>query len=95
MPKARYGLYQMDEVLINGTRVGISMDCGYLENERCVVSLAVVDEEFAATGTEVTLLWGENPNSSKPQLELHAQTTLKAIVAPAPIGAHARSVYRK
>lgn len=95
MPKARYGLYQMDEVLVNGKRVGISMDCGYIANERAIVSLAVIDEAFAETGTEVTVLWGESPNSSKPQVEPHEQTSIKAIVAPAPYGAHARDVYRK
>ena len=95
MPKARYGLYQMDEVLIGGNRAGISLDCGYIANERKIVSLAVVDEEFAEPGTEVTVLWGENPNSSKPQVEPHEQTEIRAIVAPAPFNAHARSSYRK
>lgn len=94
-PKARYGLYQMDDVLIHGKRAGVSMDCGYLANERKIVSLATVSEEFAATGTEVSVLWGESPNSLKPQVEPHEQTAVKAIVAPAPYGAHARNTYRK
>ncbi len=94
MPKARYGLYQMDEVLINGTRVGVSMDVGYIANERAIVSLAVVDEAFAEPGTEVTVLWGEDPVSAKPQVEPHQQTAIKAVVAPVPYGAHARTVYR-
>ena len=95
MPKARYGLYQMDEVLVDGQRAGISMDCGYIANERKIVSLAVIDEAFAGTGTEVTVLWGENPVSRKPQVEPHEQTAIKATVAPAPYGAHARTAYRK
>lgn len=95
MPKARYGLYQMDDVQIDGRHVGISLDCGYLANERKIVSLCVIDQEFAERGTEVTVLWGESPNSTKPQVEPHEQTRLKAVVAPAPYGAHARSVYRK
>jgi vanillate/3-O-methylgallate O-demethylase len=95
MPKARYGLYQMDEVLKNGKRVGISMDCGYLANERVVVSLAVVDESLAVPGSTVTVLWGEEPNSAKPQVEAHVQTEIRATVAPAPYGAHARTAYRK
>ncbi|MDR5762759.1 hypothetical protein [Caballeronia sp. LZ035] len=95
MPKARYGLYQMDEVRVGGQRVGISMDCGYIANERKIVSLAVVDEAYAETGTEVTVLWGENPVSTKPQVEPHEQTSIKAVVAPAPYGAHARNTYRK
>lgn len=95
MPKARYGLYQMDEVLVGGKRVGISMDCGYLANDRKIVSLAVVDEDHSATGNEVTVLWGENPISKKPLVEPHEQTAVKAIVAPAPYGSHARTIYRK
>lgn len=95
MPKARYGLYQMDEVIVNGQRVGISMDCGYIANERKVVSLAVVDESFCETGTEVSVVWGENPLSHKPAVEQHEQTSIKAVVAPAPYGAHARMTYRK
>jgi glycine cleavage system aminomethyltransferase T len=95
LPKARYGLYQMDEVLKDGRRVGISMDCGYLANERAVVSLAVVDESLAAPGTTVTVLWGEEPNSAKPQVEAHVQTSIRATVAPAPYGAHARTAYRQ
>lgn len=95
MPKARYGLYQMDEVLVGGRRAGISLDCGYIAHDRKIVSLAVIDEEFAETGTEVTVLWGENPNSTKPQVEPHEQTEVRAVVAPAPYSAHARSTYRR
>ena len=95
LPKARYGLYQMDEVLKDGKRVGISMDCGYLANERVVVSLAVVDESHASPGTTVTVMWGEEPNSAKPQVEAHVQTKIQATVAPAPYGVHARTTYRK
>lgn len=95
MPKARYGLYQMDSVLQNGRPAGISLDCGYIANDRKVVSLAVVDEALAAPGTSVTVLWGESPNSTKPSVEPHEQTEIRATVAPAPYGVHARSTYRK
>lgn len=95
LPKARYGLYQVDEVLKDGKRIGLSMDCGYLANERVVVSLAVVDEAVAAPGSTVTVLWGEDPISAKPGVEPHEQTEIKAVVAPAPFGAHARETYRK
>lgn len=95
MPKARYGLYQMDQVLIDGKPCGISMDCGYIANEGKIVSLATVDDAFTDTGTEVTVLWGEKPLSTKPGVEAHEQTAIKAKVAPAPYGAHARETYRK
>lgn len=95
MPKARYGLYQVDEVLKDGERVGLSMDCGYLANERVVVSLAVVDESVAAPGSTVTVRWGEEPNSRKLQVEPHVQTEIRATVAPVPYGSHARTAYRR
>ncbi|MGH9303000.1 MAG: aminomethyl transferase family protein [Acidimicrobiales bacterium] len=94
MPKARYALHQSDKVLHDGRWVGISMDCGYLANERAMVSLATIDAEHGETGTAVTVLWGEEPNSSKPQVEPHRQCEIRATVAPAPYGDFARGKYR-
>jgi glycine cleavage system aminomethyltransferase T len=94
LPKARYGTYQYDEVLIGGKRAGISMDCGYIVNGRAVVSLAVIDEAAAETGTTVEVAWGENPVSAKPHVEPHVQTRIRATVAPAPFDGFARSAYR-
>ncbi len=42
-PKARYGLYQMDEVLQDGKRVGISTDAGYVAYDQLYMSLATLD----------------------------------------------------
>jgi glycine cleavage system aminomethyltransferase T len=94
LPKARYALFQYDEVRHDGSRVGISMDCGYVYNEKAMVSLAVVDAAVAETGTEVVVVWGEEPNSTKPQVEPHEQTEIRATVAPAPLGDFARLTYR-
>ena len=43
MPKARYATHHEDKVLKDGAQVGISLDCGYLANEREMVSLATID----------------------------------------------------
>ncbi len=94
MPKARYALYQADEVLRDGASVGIAMDCGYVYNERAMVSLATIDRSCAAPGTAVEILWGEAPNSAKPQVEPHRQVTVRATVAPAPLVQFARGPYR-
>jgi vanillate/3-O-methylgallate O-demethylase len=94
LPKARYALYQMDEVRHGGRRVGVSMDCGLIANEQAMVSLATIDVAQSAPGTEVTVLWGESPNSAKPQVEPHVQVEIRATVAPAPIAAFARGAYR-
>jgi vanillate/3-O-methylgallate O-demethylase len=94
LPKARYALYQSDAVLAGGRRIGISMDCGYIHNDRAMVSLATIDLAYSEVGTEVTVLWGENPNSTKPQVEAHRQVEIRATVAPAPYGTFARERYR-
>ena len=62
MPKARYALYQQDQVLADGRQVGISMDCGYIANGHALVSLAALEEQWAVIGSEVTVSWGENPS---------------------------------
>jgi len=94
LPKARYGFFQVDKVLLDGRQVGISHDCGYIVNEQTFASLASIDLAHAAPGTKVTVVWGENPNSRKPAVEPHRQVEIRATVAPAPFSAEARENYR-
>ena len=60
-PKARYGQHQVDRVLRDGTDVGISHDVGYITNEHAFVSLASIETGSAEPGTEVEVVWGEEP----------------------------------
>jgi glycine cleavage system aminomethyltransferase T len=92
IPKARYATHHEDAVLKDGQQVGISLDCGYLANERQMVSLATVDTALAEPGTEVTVVWGEDPVSAKPAVEDHVQVQIRAVVAPSPYDA--RESYR-
>ena len=94
-PKARYGLYQVDRVLADGRDVGISHDAGYITNEQVFASLASVENDFATPGTQVTVVWGEEPNSRKPAVEPHRQVEIRATVQPAPYSSFARENYRK
>lgn len=94
-PKARYGLYQVDRIESDGKVVGISHDAGYLTNEQAFISLASIDVDLAEPGTEVVLVWGESPNSSKPAVEPHRQVSIRATVQPAPYSRFARESYRK
>jgi glycine cleavage system aminomethyltransferase T len=93
-PKARYALFQIDQVVKDSSLVGLSMDAGYIANHQLQVSLATIDSEYAAPGTEVTVLWGEKVNSTKPQVEPHEQVEIRATVAPAPYSDFARDSYR-
>lgn len=94
-PKARYGQHQVDRVLRDGHDVGISHDVGYITNEHAFVSLASIETAFSEPGTEVEVIWGEEPNSHKPAVEPHRQVTIRATVQPAPYSAYARENYRK
>lgn len=84
LPKSRYAWFQIDKVMKNGNQVGMSMDLGLIPNERAFISLASVDIEHCTPGTEVTVVWGENPNSIKPSVEPHRQVEIRATVAPCP-----------
>ena len=53
-----------------------------------MLSLAVVEPEYAKPGTRVSVIWGEPEGGAKsqPWLDLHRQVEIAATVAPAPIG---------
>jgi vanillate/3-O-methylgallate O-demethylase len=95
LPIANYATLPYDKVLKNGRTIGLSTYTGYTYNERAMVSLAMLDVEHAALGTEVTIIWGEEGRgSSKPTVERHVQSQIRAIVAPAPLSDVARDAYR-
>jgi glycine cleavage system aminomethyltransferase T len=94
MPEV-YSTLPYDQVLRNGKHAGISTWCGYSFNERRMLTLAMLDRQHAAPGTEVTLLWGEKDGgSSKPTVERHVQTEIRATVCTVPYSRTARTAYR-
>jgi len=59
-----------------------------------VMSLALVDEEFATPGTEVGVVWGDHPGAgTAPDAEL-GFPRIRATVAPSPFDDFARTRYR-
>ncbi len=94
LPKSRAARFQYDTVLAGGGPVGFSLDTGFLEPDRAVLSLAIVDAASAEPGTEVTVRWGEPEGSTRPHIPPHRQVDVRATVLPAPYSAYARSAYR-
>ncbi len=95
LPLANYSSLPYDKVLSGGNTVGLSTYTGYTYNERAMISLAIVDREYSEPGTPVTVVWGEeNGGSSKPTVERHVQSEIRARVAPCPISEVARTAYR-
>jgi vanillate/3-O-methylgallate O-demethylase len=93
LPIANYASSSYDLVKQGGRPVGLSMFTGYSHNERCGLSLGVVDPDVAP-GTELTLVWGEeNGGTAKPTVERHRQCEVRVRVAPAPYSRDARDSY--
>ncbi|MDQ4075096.1 MAG: aminomethyl transferase family protein [Chloroflexota bacterium] len=95
LPLSNYATLQYDEVSKDGETAGLSTYTGYSYNERAMLSLACIDNEYSEPGTEVTVVWGEEGGgTAKPTVERHVQTEIRATVAPAPIAEFARTAYR-
>ncbi|MGA9632354.1 MAG: hypothetical protein WBQ63_13080, partial [Candidatus Acidiferrales bacterium] len=63
-------------------------------NEGKMLTLAILDAEHAAPGTDVTFVWGEEGGgTSKPTVERHVQTEIRAVVSPVPYSEVARTAY--
>ena len=94
-PLANYATLPYDRVMQGGKVVGLSTYTGYTYNERSWLSLGIVNNEQAAPGTEVTIVWGEEGRgTTKPTVERHKQAEIRATVAPVPISEVARVAYR-
>lgn len=94
LPLSNYSTWPYDKVVKGNKIIGLSTFSGYTSNERSMLSLAMVDIEQSKPGTEVTLVWGEEGGrSSKPVVERHVQTELRAIVSPVPYSEVARQSY--
>lgn len=94
-PSAVYAMHPYDAVLAGGVTIGVSTWIGYSSNYRRMLTLAVLENDFAGPGTEVTLLWGEpGGGTAKLNVEPHEQVEIQAKVAPVPYSEVARESYR-
>jgi glycine cleavage system aminomethyltransferase T len=93
-PSAVYATWPYDRVTAGGKTIGISTWCGYSANEGRMLTLAMLDRSHSKPGTEVSFVWGEeNGGTSKPTVERHVQTEIRAIVSPVPYAEVARGNY--
>ena len=93
-PSSVYTQHPYDSVTVNGKHVGISTWSGYTANERKMLTLAMLDEEYAEPGTEVVLVWGDaDTGVKKPSIEEHVLMNIRAIVSPVPYAEVPRKEY--
>jgi len=86
--------YTKDRVESGTGLVGVSEYASFIDPAGEVHSLAVVDNAFAAPGTELTLVWGEHPGADAPADVLDGMARIRVTVQPAPYNEHARTTYR-
>lgn len=91
-PQPNFASSSADMVTRDGQMVGMSMFNGYSFNERCFLSLGVVDASVEI-GDVLTLVWGEPDDSGKTSTEQHRQTEIRVRVSPTPYAAEARENY--
>lgn len=92
-PQANYASTGADLILKGGKHVGMSMFTGYSYNERCILSLGIVDNDIQI-GDVLTLVWGEpDGGSAKTSTERHKQKEIRVRVSETPNAAEARDNY--
>jgi glycine cleavage system aminomethyltransferase T len=85
-PFSDYAVSQNDTVLAGGEQVGRSTYSSYTVNIGSFASIGVIDEEHARDGGELTVVWGEpDGGTSKPGVERHVQTEIRAVVSAGPL----------
>ena len=93
-PLSVYSMHPYDKVTFDGKTVGVSTFVGYSANYGRVLSLAMVEPQYAEPGTEVMFVWGEEEGGSKkPTVERHVQYPVRALVSPVPYSDVARKNY--
>jgi len=94
LPLTNYASLSYDRVMKDGKLVGFSTFSSYSFNERSMLSMGIIENDYAEVGTELTMVWGEEQGgSSKPTVERHRQMDIRVTVGPVPYGKDARTSY--
>jgi len=91
-PQPNYASTGADMLMRDGKMVGMSMFNGYSYNERCMLSLGIVDHDVQV-GDVLTLVWGEPDDTAKTSTERHKQAEIRVRVSPTPYAREARENY--
>lgn len=92
-PWMAYAATSVDRIMLGDKVVGTSLFSGYSYNERCVLSLGMVDQSIRV-GDVLTMVWGEpDGGAGLASTERHKQTEVRVRVCPAPYSTQARESY--
>ncbi|WP_329344898.1 hypothetical protein OG252_50410 [Streptomyces sp. NBC_01352] len=79
----------------SGELAGVTFQTDPVDHLGTLLSLALVDSEWAAPGTEVSVVWGRHPGPGTPADADLGFPRVRATVQPAPYDDHARRRYRR
>jgi vanillate/3-O-methylgallate O-demethylase len=88
-----YARYRVE----SGSRLaGLTFYCAYIQPQGSILGLALIENSYAAPGTELTVLWGESPAAGSVPTAGAASGhhRIRATVQPAPYNEFARTHYR-
>ena len=87
--------YARHRVEAGGVLAGLTYQTASIDPAGTILSLTLIDKQYAGPGTEVTVVWGEHPGpGTAPDADLDFPR-IRATVQPAPYDAHARTAYRR
>jgi vanillate/3-O-methylgallate O-demethylase len=92
-PWMSYAATSVDRVMMGERIAGLALFSGYSYNERCVLSLGMVDPDVKV-GDVLTMVWGDGDGGAGlTSVERHRQTEIRVRVCPAPYATQARESY--
>jgi len=75
--------------------LGVTFQTGWLDSEKTVLALTLVDKSIAEPGTEVEVVWGQHPGAgTAPDADL-GLPRMRATVQPCPYNEVSRTLYRE
>lgn len=87
--------YSRNRVETDSGLVGMTCQSATLDPVGTILSLTLIDQEYAAPGTEVSVVWGEHPgHGTDPGADL-GFPRIRATVQATPFNQHARTLYRR
>ncbi len=87
--------YARHRVEAGSVLAGLTYQTATIDPAGTILSLALIDKQFAEPGTEVTVVWGEHPGPGTPADADLGFPRIRATVAAAPFDEHARTRYRR
>jgi vanillate/3-O-methylgallate O-demethylase len=85
--------YARYRVECGSSLAGLTFYCAYIHPQGTILGLALVEGQYAVPGTEVTVVWGEDPGPGAIRTNV-SYSRIRATVQPAPYNEFARTQYR-